>query len=107
MEEQTKTLVLETEDTEIPLDQKVRLMSPTRMVVRRFFRSKLSIVGLIMVISLFLFSFVGPLVYTEWGEIELDESGKTEYSVSTSTYTVDGVTYTVRQTTEKSLNFIK
>ena len=108
VEEQTKTLVLETEDTEIPLDQKVRLMSPTRMVVRRFFRSKLSIVGLIMVISLFLFSFVGPLVYTEWGEIELDESGKTEYSVSTSTYTVDGVTYTVRQTTEKSLkdNFL-
>ena len=32
-------------DTEVPLDKNVRLMSPTRMVVRRFFRSKLSILA--------------------------------------------------------------
>ena len=96
-------------DTEAPLDKNVRLMSPTRMVVRRFFRSKLSILGLIMVISLFLFSFVGPLVYTQWGEIELDESGKTEYAVSTNTYVDEnGVEHTYRQTTEKYLkdNFL-
>ena len=100
-------------NTEEPLDKNVRLMSPTRMVVRRFFRSRLSIVGLIMVIGLFLFSFVGPLFladntdgYTndaKWGEIELDESGKTEYATATATYTVNGVQYTVRQTTEKYL----
>ncbi|MBE6682941.1 MAG: ABC transporter permease [Ruminococcaceae bacterium] len=95
-------------DTEVPLDRTVRLMSPTRMVVRRFFRSKLSIVGLIMVVSLFVFSFLGPVFYTQWGEIELDESGKTEYSVSQTTYTVNGKEYTLRQTTEKSLkdNFL-
>ena len=108
----------EAEDTEVPLDKNVRLMSPTRMVVRRFFRSRLSIIGLIMVVGLFLFSFVGPLFYadntddysddTKWGEIELDESGKTEYAESTTTYTVNGVEYTVRQTTEKYLkdNFL-
>ena len=108
----------EVEDTEVPLDKNVRLMSPTRMVVRRFFRSRLSIIGLIMVVGLFLFSFVGPLFYadntadysddTKWGEIELDESGKTEYAESTTTYTVNGVEYTVRQTTEKYLkdNFL-
>ena len=88
-------------DTEEPLDKNVRMMSPTRMVVRRFFRSKLSIIGLVMVIGLFLFSFLGPVVYTRWGEIQLDESGKTQYAVSESTYTVDGVEYTLRQTTEK------
>ena len=48
----------ETVDTEIPLDKNVRLMSPTQMLVRRFFRSKLSIIGLIMVIGLFMFSFL-------------------------------------------------
>ena len=63
MEEITKEQTQEVIDTEAPLDKNVRLMSPTRMVVRRFFRSKLSIVGLIMVISLFAFSFLGPLVY--------------------------------------------
>ena len=90
-------------DNEVPLDKNIKLMSPTRMVVRRFFRSRLSILGLVMVISLFLFSFFGPLVYTQWGEIELDEAGKTEYAISETTYTVDGVEYTLRQTTEKAL----
>lgn len=96
------------EEENTPLDKNVRLMSPTRMVVRRFFRSRLSIIGLIMVISLFLFSFVGPLIYTRWGEIELDESGKVEYATSETTYTVDGVTYTIQQTTEKAMkdNFL-
>ena len=79
-----------TAEAETPLDKNVRFMSPTQMVVRRFFRSKLSIVGLIMVIALFIFSFLGPLVYGEtpkdaavdgeiyvsgngkWGETELD-----------------------------------
>ena len=95
-------------DTEAPLDKNVRMMSPTQMVVRRFFRSKLSILGLIMVVGLFIFSFFGPMIYSQWGEIELDESGKTEYATSTTTYTVDGVEYTVRQTTEKYLkdNFL-
>ncbi len=107
MDEQNRTAVQPLEDKE-PLDKNVRLMSPTRMVVRRFFRSRLSILGLIMVMALFLFSFLGPLVYTQWGEIELDESGKTEYASSAVTYTVDGVSYTLQQTTEKSLkdNFL-
>ena len=103
-----KEIADDTQDTEVPLDKNVRLMSPTRMVVRRFFRSKLSIVGLIMVVGLFIFAFAGPLIYTEWGEIELDTSGKTEYSTSTVTYSVDGEEYTLHQTTEKHLkdNFL-
>ena len=91
-------------DTETPLDKNLRLMSPTRMVVRRFFRSKLSIIGLVMVIALFVFSFLGPVLYNTWGEIELDESGKTQYA--TSTYTIideNGNEITVHQTIEKEL----
>ena len=108
MEEKENITVQAPVDTEEPLDKNVRMMSPTRMVVRRFFRSRLSIIGLVMVVGLFLFSFVGPLIYTQWGEIELDESGKTQYAVSETTYTVNGVEYTLRQTTEKYLkdNFL-
>ncbi len=90
-EEQKKEVV----DTEAPLDKNLRLMSPTRMVVRRFFRSKLSIIGLIMVIGLFVFCFAGPLFYTAWGETQLDESGRFDIDKSTATFTVDGVEYTV------------
>ncbi len=109
-------------EADAPLDKNVRLMSPTRMVVRRFFRSKLSIVGLAMVIGLFLFSFVGPFIFADlgevnengvveydpndgkWGETELDETGTVEYSESTYTYTdAKGRTYQIKQTTEKAL----
>ena len=98
----------ETVDTETPLDKNVRLMSPTQMLLRRFFRSKLSIIGLVMVIGLFVFSFLGPLVYTQWGETDLDESGKMEYTTATTTYTVGGVEYTLHQTVEKTMkdNFL-
>ncbi|MBQ4640997.1 MAG: ABC transporter permease [Oscillospiraceae bacterium] len=83
-------------------------MSPTQMLLRRFFRSKLSIIGLVMVIGLFVFSFLGPLVYTQWGETDLDESGKTEYTTAITTYTVGGVEYTLHQTVEKTMkdNFL-
>ena len=62
-------------DTETPLDKNVRLMSPGRMLLRRFFRSKLSITGLIMLIALLVFCWVGPVVYQRWGEIETDYTG--------------------------------
>ena len=108
MEEVKNAQKPEVAETEAPLDKNVRLMSPTQMLLRRFFRSKLSILGLVMVISLFLFCFAGPLVYTQWGETDLDKSGKTDYASSTTTYTVDGVEYTLHQTTEKHLvdNFL-
>ena len=95
-------------DTETPLDKNVRLMSPNQMLIRRFFRSKLSILGLFMVVGLFLFCFLGPVFYTQWGETQLDKSGKTEYATSVTTYTVDGVEYTLHQTTETHLidNFL-
>lgn len=51
-------------------------LSPVRMVVRRFFRSKLSLVGVIMLVALFTFAFLGPpVMYAfgyEWQETETD-----------------------------------
>ncbi|MBO5270397.1 MAG: ABC transporter permease [Clostridia bacterium] len=88
------------EDTEAPLDKNVRLMSPARMVIRRFFRSKLSIVGLTLVVALFAFCWLGPLVYNEWEQGESDDSGKIEYTENPVTYEKDGKTYTFYQITE-------
>lgn len=58
-------------------ERAVRTLSPTAMVFKRFFRSKLSITGLIILIALFVFSFVGPLfdfLPFVWGEQESDYS---------------------------------
>lgn len=49
-------------------------MSPMQLILRRFFRSKLSLVGIIMIVGLFLFSFLGPIVYSKWGEETVDRT---------------------------------
>lgn len=107
MEESTAPAAEETAAEEIvPLEKNVRLMSPMRMVMRRFFRSKLSVVGLIMVIGLFVFCWLGPVVYPVWGETTQDTSGKIDYSQAEVTYTVNGESYTFTQVieTHKTIN---
>lgn len=88
-------------------EKNVRMMSPTQMVVRRFFRSKLSILGLVMVISLFLFCWLGPLVYTQWGPYDKDYSTKVSYDPEiTVTFEKDGQSFTFKQVnqTETAMN---
>lgn len=47
------------------LHDKVKVLSPMATVMKRFFRSKLSVIGLVTIVFLFLFSFLGPL-FSPW-----------------------------------------
>lgn len=49
------------------LGDRVRVLSPGMLVLKRFFRSKLSIIGLVTLILLFAISFIGP-VFSPWAE---------------------------------------
>ena len=74
---------IETKNTPVEVNEEVKPeveihykeLSPIRMVVRRFFRSKLSLVGVIMLAVLFTFAFAGPpLLYAfgyEWRSLEV------------------------------------
>lgn len=62
------------EEKEAVVVETYKEMSPFQLILRRFFRSKLSIVGLILIICLFLFSFLGPVVYRQWGEETVDRT---------------------------------
>lgn len=46
---------------------RVRVLSPGMMVAKRFFRNKLAITGMVIIICMFLFAFIGALItpYTE------------------------------------------
>ena len=101
------TPVEETETVEVHYKE----MSPTQMVMRRFFRSRLSLVGLIMLVALFVFSFAGPPVMHlfgyQWYETDTDRTP----TVKRAGYWIDGtdangqeVTYTGVSTTYKFLN---
>ncbi len=76
-----------------------RTLSPGRLVLKRFFRSKLSMTGLIILVLLFAFSFLGPLFKNDcdfiYGEQESDrthavkEMYTTEYNItSDSSYEI-------------------
>lgn len=88
-EEENKTVESETKNGE-EFEQTYKEMSPARLVMRRFFRSKLSIVGIVMIVFLFAFSFLGPVIYTKWSDDVPDESGKIENEVIDANYTENG-----------------
>ena len=100
--EKEETSAVETQE-EVTHEQTVKLMSPMRMIANRFFRSKLSIIGLVMVATLFLLCWVGPLFYTV-SPTEIDKDGKVEYTEKEVTYTDEnGVTHTFIQVIETQL----
>lgn len=78
------------------LTDRVRVLSPGMLVAKRFFRSKLSVVGLVTLVILFLFSFIGPL-FSPWsdaGEKVKDIApGKDKVTVTRIDYVIDGETY--------------
>ena len=53
------------------LADNVRSLTPMQLVAKRFFRSKLSIVGLCIIIFLFAFCWLGPL-FSPYGEETID-----------------------------------
>ena len=79
IKEESKKTEPEKEENDDEFTNRYKEISPMRLIMRRFFRSKLSIVGIIMIVFLFLFSFLGPLVYRTWGETGVDRNPKIEY----------------------------
>ena len=47
------------------LTERAKVLSPGMTVLKRFFRSKLSVIGLVTIVLLFLFAFLGP-VFSPW-----------------------------------------
>lgn len=102
------------DDGEKPLDQNLKLMSPAKMVARRFFRSKLSIIGLVIIVALIVFSWLGPVICKAagygWGETTIDYTPYIDYTYNEVTVTQEnGETYTIYQVTEtqKNLNALE
>ncbi len=89
------------------LSDSVKIISPTKLVLRRFFRSKLSVVGVCVMLGLLIFCFIGPF-FVGWGEEEVDNSpGLFEQTPMEKTFTgADGETYSIYYVSEyqKQLN---
>lgn len=86
-----------------------RAISPSRLVAKRFFRSKLSIIGLIMLIAVFLFSFLGPVIVDAtwgYGETESFKIPRTSSLLTTAEFRgADGNIYQYYDISETTVNF--
>lgn len=84
MEEKDKDLIQEASENNATMQEqmeeereflsdKAKIMSPGRVVAKRFFRSKLSVIGLVILITLYVLSFIGPL-FTGYHYSEIDQN---------------------------------
>lgn len=96
-------------DDDINSAEQFNIISPSRMVAKRFFKSKLSIIGLIMIIFVFLFSFVGPLfINATWGygETEVFRVERTAEMVTIAQFTgPDGNQYDYYDKSQTNVSF--
>ena len=78
--EVTEVVTENKENKEVSLYDSAKVISPGKLVLRRFFRSKLSLLGLVTLFLMFAFSFLGPLI-SPWGEVEITGDYKWVVSV--------------------------
>ena len=70
------------------MSHEIKVMSPGRLVARRFFRSRLSVIGLVILLLLFFFAYLGPF-FSPYGETEDCRVEKDVYTV----YSYDIIEY--------------
>ena len=71
-EKDLETQMMKEVDEEMRLDdaRRVKVLSPGMLVLKRFIRNKLAVVGLIIIVIMFIFAFIGPL-FSPYGQIEV------------------------------------
>ena len=69
MQEEKKVELKEQEPYSLNDDRRVKVLSSGAMVVKRFFRNRLAVLGMVMLIVMFIFSFIGGVV-SPYGEDE-------------------------------------
>ena len=78
---------MDNEKKEMKLDdtQRVRVLSPGMLVAKRFFRNKLAMIGLVIIVCMFLFSFLGGMIipYSQSQVFYATETMKKDYAGAT------------------------
>ena len=64
MEPSTEEVKEEVKEEQLSLsdDRRVKVLSPGALVAKRFFRNRLAVTGMVILVAMFLFSFLGGLL---------------------------------------------
>ena len=78
--EARQALEKKNDDGHIALDdaKRIKVLSPGQLVFKRFIRNKLAIFGTVVIVIMFLFSFLAPVFYT-YGETQTFYKYDTQY----------------------------
>ena len=68
--------------TSLDDESRVKVLSPGMMVAKRFFRNRLAMIGLVIIVCMFLFSFVGGMLapYSERQVFRTTETAIKDYA---------------------------
>ena len=75
---------LKNEKETIEFEKNQVILTPGQLIMKRFFRNKLAILGLVIIIAVILFAYIGPF-FSPYGEYELfykDQNTGVEYRMS-------------------------
>lgn len=63
-------------------EQRIKVLSPGMLVAKRFFRNRLAVIGLIIIVSMFIFSFVGGILapYSQSQVFKIDNAIEKDYA---------------------------
>ena len=61
--ESNNNVPLDNKGQEMALDdaRRVKVLSPGMLVAKRFIRNRLAVIGLVIIVLMFIFSFLGPI----------------------------------------------
>ena len=103
-EEKKNAAVQEEEQYSLNDDRRVKVLSPGALVAKRFFRNRLAVLGLIMLASMAVFSFIGGMVmpYGQDQQFYTYTSMDKEYVGVTATTTCGTTWPTIRSSAPSS-----
>lgn len=63
-------------------EQRIKVLSPGMLVTKRFFRNRLAVIGLVIILIMFIFSYIGGLIipYSESQVFKINESVEKDYA---------------------------
>jgi len=91
-------ILLKNEQEQDDFEQSQVILSPTQLVLKRFFRNKLAGIGLVIILLMILFCFAGPLLstYSEYEIFYLNKETGEELLMSDSRISDKGITVNIK-----------
>ena len=79
--EEIKKPIQSSQEEQDNFEQNQIILTPGQLIMKRFFRNKLAILGLCIILAIAVFSFIGPF-FSPYGEYEISYiNDKLQYQV--------------------------